>query len=139
MPITILQGFPIEASSFSIPLDNILLATSLALFTSASYWQWKSHLVLFHMKQLQNSGTNSCYALPKEELFEYVCCPHYTAEIALYLSFCLMLPCTAAMWLLLMWVVMNLSVVANRQFEWYIEKYKEEVSPSWCRLLPGVW
>jgi hypothetical protein len=144
VPVTILQDTAANAC-LAPPLSSVLSVCAVLLFAASSYWQWDAHFVLYHMKQAQlqsNSKMTSKtphYALPNQSLFAHVCCPHYTAEMALYLSFCLLLPCRPAMWLMLLWVTANLSVVANRQYQWYAEKHRDEISPGWCRLLPGIW
>ena len=117
-----------------------LTLISLILYCVFSFYQSESHYILYTMKrQATASQSHTVYSLPTESLFQYISCPHYTAEICIYLSFCCLLPCNGAIWLMAVWVVLNLSVVANRQFVWYKEKYKDQVPANWCRLCPNIW
>eukprot|EP00600_Ochromonadales_sp_CCMP1393_P017611 CAMPEP_0175026148 /NCGR_PEP_ID=MMETSP0005-20121125/17567_1 /TAXON_ID=420556 /ORGANISM="Ochromonas sp., Strain CCMP1393" /LENGTH=307 /DNA_ID=CAMNT_0016285191 /DNA_START=428 /DNA_END=1348 /DNA_ORIENTATION=- len=110
---------------------------------------------------IRSSGSSSStsydatanYALPFGWGFDYVCCPHYTAEICVYFSLWLVDPSvrwiailpvatkasnttTAAgggmmtaqlpyhvMLCLFLWVASNLSVVAHQHMQWYRDQY----------------
>ena len=81
------------------------------------------------------------YSFPRGFGFDYVVCPHYTAEIVIYISFLMLDPASSSLRCLLLWVTSNLSVVADSQFHWYLEKFPEETKKksSWKRLIPGLW
>ena len=83
----------------------------------------------------------SVYSFPVGFGFDSVACPHYTAEIIIYISFCMLSPFSFPLLCLLLWVVTNLSVVADSQFLWYHKKFPKELSlkKEWKRLIPGVW
>ena len=80
------------------------------------------------------------YIFPHHWLFSYVCCPHYTCEICIYMCFFLLNPCknTAS---LLIWVLCNLGVVANEQLQWYCQHFPLESARrgSWKRCIPFVY
>ena len=92
-------------------------------------------------QKLIDSTTRQLYSFPHGFGFDYVGCPHYTAEIAIYFSFFILQPTSIPLFCMLLWVVANLSVVADSQYEWYNENFAEEVSKirGWKRLLPFVW
>ena len=83
----------------------------------------------------------SVYSFPVGFGFDYVACPHYTAEIIIYISFCMLAPSSIPLLCLLLWVLTNLSVVAESQYQWYNKNFQKEVSlkKGWNRLIPGVW
>lgn len=92
-------------------------------------------------QKLIDGSTRQHYSFPRGFGFDYVGCPHYTAEIAIYLSFYILQPTSVPLFCMLLWVTANLSVVADSQYEWYRKNFAEEVSKirSWRRLLPFVW
>ena len=92
-----------------------------------------------HLSQV---GT-STYAMPTQGWFQYVSCPHYFAELLIYISFMLM-----AGWngggpsqgyvVALHWVFANQALVAGHTHAWYKSKF-EDYPLSRRRLIPGVW
>ena len=83
----------------------------------------------------------SVYSFPVGLGFDSVACPHYTAEIVIYISFCMLSPSSLPLLSMLLWVVINLSVVADSQYLWYHANFPKEMSlkKEWKRLVPGVW
>lgn len=83
----------------------------------------------------------SIYSFPVGFGFDSVACPHYTAEILIYISFCMLSPSSLPLFSMLVWVVTNLSVVADSQFEWYKKNFPTEMNlkKEWKRMIPGVW
>jgi 3-oxo-5-alpha-steroid 4-dehydrogenase len=83
----------------------------------------------------------SKYSFPVGFGFDSVACPHYMAEILIYISFCMLSPSSLPLLSMLAWVVTNLSVVADSQFEWYKKNFPKEMNlkKGWKRLIPGVW
>ena len=81
--------------------------------------------------------------MPTQGWFQYVSCPHYFAELLIYISFMLM-----AGWsgggpsqgyaVALHWVFANQALVAGHSHAWYKSKF-EDYPPSRKRLIPGVW
>jgi 3-oxo-5-alpha-steroid 4-dehydrogenase 3 / polyprenol reductase len=133
VPMTIYWANPlIETSSFDF--------FAIFIFIFASWIQYDSHRVLYQMKQGKiHSKSHSVYEIPTKSCFQYVCCPHYSAEIIIYLSFLVLLHFNASAFLLLVWVATNLSIVANQQYCWYCKHDDARIPRHWCRLIPFVW
>lgn len=138
VPFTLLE------SSNQMEVDRIkpsveLILVSLTIFAIASYYQFRCHLILFNMKTVYSTG----YLLPNDSLFYYVCCPHYLMEILIYTSFYLLDVTSTSRLFLLLWVISNLSVVANENMIWYKKEFPDEikvkVSKQYKRLIPFVW
>jgi len=111
------------------------------LFLLANFYQYEAHSILFRMKVEQlKSKEPSNYQLPVESWFSITCVPHYTAEVVIYLCFALLSPLRC--WspkLLLLWVMMNLAVVARNQHSWYLQQYPSQVPRPWYKLFPFIW
>ena len=88
-----------------------------------------------------DNAVKSVYSFPVGFGFDSVACPHYTAEILIYISFFMLSPSSVPLLSMLVWVVTNLSVVADSQYEWYKENFPTEMNlkKGWKRLIPGVW
>lgn len=127
-PSTILAGTPY--------ISFTTVTCALLLYMFASSLQYCAHITLYHIKC--DAPAKSPYRLPKTLPFRYTATPHYLAEILLYISFLILVPNFASM-CLLVWVTVNLAVVANQQYHWYVSKFPEEVPQRWSRLIPAVW
>ena len=88
-------------------------------------------------------GSKGCkYPLPDGFGFDSICCPHYTAEIIIYLCLWMIDVSNLTAALVALWVITNLSVVADLQFQWYHEHYGHVLKVKrkhWKRLVPGWW
>ena len=75
--------------------------------------------------------------------FDWVYCPHYTAEIVLYVSLALLLPRSGAVQAMLLFVAANLAVVADRNYAWYLQHFprhaKDPRHKHRRRLLPFLY
>ena len=114
-----------------------------ALFVVASVAQYRAHAVLAGIKR---RGGDGHYEFPRGAGFGVVACPHYAAEVAVYVSWLLLDWRCPARWALVAWVATNLAVVADSQHAWYRDTYPEEFQKrtsatrlGWQRLIPGVW
>ena len=99
----------------------------------AQYQQWRHHVLLANLRKTNLSSekekkkNKSAYSLPLGGWFQYVACPHYLAEILIYVCFAVLLameprerlPLGNRHWLILVFVVINLSLSAGRSQEWY--------------------
>ena len=108
---------------------------AILLFAVANWGQYVHHLILYQLK-LQN---HQRHALPKGAGFKYVCCPHYSMEILVYVSFYLLNIESVARLSLLVWVISNLSIVADENHVWYHSKFSEDIPSNWKRLIPFFW
>ena len=188
------MNVPLSSERESSVIGVCIRALALFLFVKYSLEQHRVHEALFEMKKsgggrtnAQSSSAQNIYSFPKNGAFKYVACPHYYAEVMIYVSFCILslgattepivrsvpigeilhlyhpsrkedqgfqsnnmipridaaLPLALPYSLLLMtfWVSSNLSVVADRQYHWYQEKFPEECKkrPYWKRIFPSVW
>jgi 3-oxo-5-alpha-steroid 4-dehydrogenase 3 len=125
---------------------------SVVIFLIASYAQYQCHYILYLYKTgklestrpstLNKENNTGCYALPDKGLFKYVCCPHYSAEICIYLSIWMQVSSSFTCLLLLTWVSTNLSIVASNQFNWYCTNYGSLIvneKKNWRVMIPGIW
>ena len=136
------------------------------LFVMSSMSQYICHYILYQLKLNSYSGTKigvnlplkrieSCrlvedskkidnkhdiiYQLPSGFLFNYICCPHYTMEIIIYIVLYNINP-TITQASILMWVCVNLSVTASVQYTWYYKHYMYEMKRRGIkRLVPFIW
>jgi len=105
------------------------------LFVAASLAQNRAHAHLFSLKT---------YQIPPSSLFAYVWCPHYTAEVVIYICFAL-LAAPQGQWFnrtmlaAVVFVAGNLAVTANGTREWYVKRFGPEQASGRARLVPGTW
>jgi 3-oxo-5-alpha-steroid 4-dehydrogenase 3 / polyprenol reductase len=130
---TMLFGHYLIGTSFyivtpvSINLDYIAPLSFLKylgyfLFVLAQAFQAHAHWTLVQLRS--GPQCSSDYKLPQTGLFQYVASPHYTAEMLIYFSIMLMNPSSSSFCCLL-WVVVNLSIMAAHSHQWYSERFKE--------------
>lgn len=106
----------------------------LPIFLMASGIQHDCHHYLSSLKE---------YTVPKHPLFQWVLCPHYTAECAIYLSLAILgAPrgelINKSVLCGLLFVSVNLSATAYNTERWYRAKFGEySVRGKW-KIVPGV-
>mmetsp|Transcript_32863 Transcript_32863/g.47460 ORF Transcript_32863/g.47460 Transcript_32863/m.47460 type:complete len:214 (+) Transcript_32863:212-853(+) len=120
------------------------IAVTLTVFALSSYYQGRCHYILYQLKRnSQKSPGSSSYSLPREGLFHFVCCPHYTMEVILYMALWQTLPQSLTCLLIAMWTLSNLSVMAYKQYFWYFDNFRDDFidgdKKHWRILIPGVW
>jgi len=118
--------------------ESVLRVILFSLYFTANCYQYQAHLILYRLKASAPSVATR-YSLPSSSWFRYVCCPHYSCEILIYLCLAMMLPCSPSMWLLLAWVTTNLAVVSDRNLTWYKNKFRDRIPKSWWRICPLIW
>lgn len=125
--------------------DSLRTLIVILIYALSSALQFHSHRTLYTLKRKQLKDEHSVeqsdrYSIPSGGGFEYCCCPHYLAEIGIYLALTISAPHCKTMYYLLAWVITNLSVVAYKQFSWYIERFPEEVEKRrLSALFPFLW
>lgn len=132
----------IDAFKFSpTALKGLVNAPSLKSFVGlillfvASGAQHDCHTYLASLKK---------YSLPTHTFFRAVVCPHYTAEVVIYLAISVIAAPRGAVvnttvFAGAVFVAAILSVSAGRNREWYRQKFGEEaVRGKWC-IIPGVY
>jgi len=118
-------------------LHNIATIVGVLLFFFASYHQANCHKILASLRQ---GNTSSSFKIPHSDWFEYVSCPHYFAEILIYLSLLLVLGHfeNMSMWLVVAFVVMNLGNSALDTHRWYKKKFGDDYPKYRKALIPNV-
>lgn len=128
---------------------------ALCLFLWASYHQHVCHRIL---ASLRGSGkraagghgkgaagghgqANMSYGRPDGDWFELVSCPHYFAEILIYVSVllcCVWTEVWSCWWLVVVYVVSTLGLSARQAHSWYQQKY-EDYPKHRRAIIPWLW
>lgn len=120
---------------FNVGIISARTAIFLPLFILASGVQNDVHRYLASLPK---------YTLPVLPVFQYIVCPHYTMECLIYLSMAF-LAAPADKWIngtlltVVIFVVINLGIVANSTREWSIQKFGADSMAKRWRMIPGVW
>lgn len=99
-----------------------------AIFIWGWIHQYRCHMILASLRSKKglNKEDTHAYKIPYGDWFEYVSSAHYFAEIVMYFAFVV---ATAGLsldaWLLFIFVVLNLSVVAVDTHRWYTAKFDD--------------
>jgi len=109
----------------------------LLLFCYASYQQHYCHKIL---ARLRVGPKESRYFVPYGGLFEQVSCPHYFAEILIYLAFLLVLGdlTNTSMWLIWAFVIANLSTSGIETHRWYKQQFGDSYPKYRRAIFPFV-
>ena len=108
---------------------------TLPLFLAASLWQHSSHRTLASLRS-PTPPHPPTYAVPTRGSFRLLVCPHYTAEVLIYLAFwCVRWSALQA--LVLLWVLVNLCITAGKTREWYAQRWPHLAS-RWC-VMPWLY
>ncbi|KAI7841967.1 hypothetical protein COHA_004494 [Chlorella ohadii] len=95
-----------------------------ALFLAGNALQWHSHWLLARLGG-KAKGRGPTYKIPRGGAFELVSCPHYLGEVVIYAGLALALAGQrVTAWLMLLWVVSNLSLAAGMTHRWYRQHFK---------------
>ena len=109
-------------------------------FISGSLWQHRCHRTLAELRPSASShtaGSPATYFIPRGSGFTYLLCPHYTAELLIYVAFAVLRPCLLQ-WLALLWTVVNLSVTAHKTRHWYASKWPQGEWTSRWNIIPFI-
>jgi len=99
-----------------------------ALFVYGNIMQHQSHRALAHLEPVDSR--RSKYGVPRGGWFEYIACPHYLAEILVYVGLGLLRPRgILSSWIQLGFVVMNLSDSALQTRAWYRMTFDAKLLP----------
>jgi 3-oxo-5-alpha-steroid 4-dehydrogenase 3 / polyprenol reductase len=159
----VIEGHPLSFRDLIFRPPSIIQVFGILLFILASGFQHDCHSYLAYLKRQPTAATNSPkdsssdskakdaskegegdYKLPSHPAFQPLICPHYTAEIMIYLAMALVsapqgtwinrtMGCAA------IFVLVNLGVTAAGTERWYARRFGEEAVKGKWRLLPGVW
>ncbi|KAF8793301.1 polyprenol reductase-like [Argiope bruennichi] len=95
------------------------------LFLSAFNLQFKTHKTLASLRKTGDKVTSTGHYLPTSGFFEYVSCPHYFAEIVIYLSGCIILGGKSySWWLVCLWTVCSQILTGLMSHQWYKKTFK---------------
>lgn len=112
-----------------------VVATGAVLFVFASYHQFVCNWVLAALKKRHKLQ----HVVPRGDWFDSVRCPLYSAEILLYVAFALVAGGTnASLYAIALWVIVNQSVSAKLNSDWYDRKFRDAELPKW-KLIPSIW
>jgi len=109
----------------------------LAIVAAGQALQGASHVQLARLPSGEG-GAGNAYVVPRGGLFDLVSCPHYFAEIVIYVGFAVLLKGRGAVLLVLAWVVLNLVLGARAMHAWYRRKF-DGYPRSRKALVPFVW
>ena len=110
------------------------------LYVGGSVWQRRCHRILAELRPTaasRSATSTATYSIPRGSGFSYLLCPHYTAELMIYLSFATMRSCLLQ-WLALFWTTVNLSITAQKTRHWYANKWPHGDWTSRWTLVPFV-
>ncbi|KAJ4836246.1 hypothetical protein Tsubulata_028681 [Turnera subulata] len=95
-----------------------------AIFAWGSLHQLRCHAILGSL--LEHKEQTDKYVIPHGDWFEIVSSPHYLAEMVIYAGLLVASGGTEfTIWLLLLFVVANLSIAAVDTHRWYLEKFED--------------
>ena len=130
------------------------------------YQQFRHHVILGKLRRPNEiSSSSGCiknsYRIPTGGWFDLISCPHYLAEIMLYLMFAIVLQiqasetkiiiqnstmngivsmlCINRHWVVLLWVATNLIISASRTHAWYISTFGLAYPKQRRKLIPYLW
>jgi len=98
------------------------------------YEQYQHHFILSTLRDTTRNATLHV-SIPYGKWFNYVSCPHYLAEILIYIGLTIIVqtPQTEA---LLFWVVTNLCISAMTNHSWYLETFHEYAKLRRTAIIP---
>jgi 3-oxo-5-alpha-steroid 4-dehydrogenase 3 / polyprenol reductase len=109
--------------------------SSVALFLTASVWQFQTHSTLSSLRP-SHTTKQSYSSPPKSSLsFRLFLTPHYSAEILLYLSLYMTSRSTTIL-AALIWTIVNLSITAEETRRWARGKFPSEKQWGKWNLMP---
>lgn len=143
----------LQESKEHIAVTNVpIVVIAFTLYCLSTALQFHSHYILFTLKQGMNkkhdsnlestdrSNTTKRYPLPRGGGFDYCACPHYLAEIGIYLSLAMLCNFSAGMWFLFVWCTANLSYTATQHYSYYVAHHAEELERRQIAVLfPFLW
>mmetsp|Transcript_1115 Transcript_1115/g.2008 ORF Transcript_1115/g.2008 Transcript_1115/m.2008 type:complete len:320 (-) Transcript_1115:2521-3480(-) len=88
LPFVFVSNSHIRQNEFS----TTRVAMGIALNVVAQYYQFVHHCILAsYRKKSKKEKQMAIYSIPSGRWFQYISCPHYLAEILIYLSFAILL------------------------------------------------
>ena len=131
--LPVLLSTPTTEQSWSTPAQ----APWILLALWAQYQQHRHHVILANLRSNNNTPATR-YTLPRGGWFRSVACPHYTAELVLYVALTMLDGSSFRLWVVLPWVVTHLGQSAWHSHQWYRGTFGNEYRVKYA-LIPGVW
>eukprot|EP00079_Xenopus_tropicalis_P026851 XP_012820873.1 PREDICTED: polyprenol reductase isoform X1 [Xenopus tropicalis] len=127
--ITVLTYCPLDRRTVST--DNLLTQChwyhilGLALYIWASLHQYRCHCILAGLRKSASGNViNLNHSVPCGDWFERVSCPHYFAELLIYVSIAVVFGLLNTIWwLVVLYVLLNQALAALLCHEFYHEKF----------------
>ncbi|XP_058494757.1 polyprenol reductase [Solea solea] len=116
----------VKGSGSLLPQMDWFHVAGFGLFAAASLLQHQSTVLLAKLR-MGKSGTveTLAYSIPKGGWFELVSCPHYFAELLIYMSLSLVLGgLSLTWWLVVLYVLFNQALAAQLCHDFYVSKYE---------------
>ena len=121
--------------------SGVLVFSGALIILSGSSWQLACHKALASLRPASQSNerySNPAVALCSRNLgFSLLACPHYTAEILIYMGLAVASGGDYGVVALAIWVVVNLSVTAKRSHAWYCQQFGHSDTSRWA-ILPFI-
>ena len=112
--------------------DDVARYVGILLFGIASWKQFLLHKNLAVTK----ARAKGEYAIPSDHAFQNFIAPHYTCEIIIYASLCIISQFqNQVMVSVLVWTIIILSISASESRTWALKKWSGKWSPRW-NVLP---
>jgi 3-oxo-5-alpha-steroid 4-dehydrogenase 3 / polyprenol reductase len=130
-----MEQAPDPTDDATTPLLLMWRLSPILLCLWGQYQQHVHHVILANMRKPQGTAAvkdkpSLSYSLPTTGWFRYVTCPHYLAEILVYVAFAFVLHQEHVPghrhWVVLFWVASNLTLSALINYKWY----KENLPPT---------
>ncbi|KAK9381458.1 uncharacterized protein V2V93DRAFT_391157 [Kockiozyma suomiensis] len=116
------------------PSPNALSLSSCSvafvLYLTAARAQYSAHKQLASLKKYSPP--------PPTFLFKYLVCPHYTAEIVVYISIAVICDFSSATVAVIIWTIVNLGASAEQSRAFYVDKFGEKVVDGKYNIIPFV-
>ena len=99
---------------------------SVSIFLAANWIQYVCHKNLAELRPFRAPAEKGVgYSMPRGYWFDFVSCPHYTAEVTIYTALAVMARGARPVIFLAVFVAIELSLSATTQHQWYRQKFRE--------------
>ncbi|KAG9511057.1 Polyprenol reductase [Fragariocoptes setiger] len=120
-----------QSSAWSVPKTYHFLkpchVIGVLLFIWSSFVQFESHQILANLRKDKSGRViTHQHSIPRGKWFDIVSCPHYMAEILIYLSISIVLGGQSlTWWMVFLFVITNQLIVGKFNHNWYTESFKD--------------
>uniref|UniRef100_A0A0N5AJI8 Polyprenal reductase n=1 Tax=Syphacia muris TaxID=451379 RepID=A0A0N5AJI8_9BILA len=103
--------------------------------------QYQQNICFRILANLRTGNVNNdddAYIIPKNHLFSYLSCPHFTIEILIYIVFTIYYRFFSAVAFCCLFVVVNQTIAAILNHRWYMQKFGSDYPSSKRILIPFI-